>query len=151
MAPAMATKHNMGVERAAVELILSKEPSLKWTKPGNHGFDLWEPGPNDSPVEWNKAENQYELGPDDRPERWIEVKSGAGEMPSVTLSVTQFLYALEKQGAYWLYVVENATTPNPGHPLKILNPAQKILDSAEFSLPRAWIIENQTQDNPEEN
>ena len=144
--PGDGSQDNMAVERAAIELILSADASLKWTMPGNPGFDLWEPDPtNDSSVLKDAAaEDRRELGPDDQPKRWIEVKSSKGKVSSVTLSGKQFEYALKRQNAYWLYVVENATSPKPGPILKIQNPAQKILNAFDFTLRRDWIIENQS-------
>ena len=148
--PGDGSQGNMAVECAAIKLILSLDPSLKWTMPGNPGFDLWEPGPNDNPVLTDAAEDRRELGPGDQPKRWIEVKSTAGQVSSVTMTGTQFGYALERQDAYWLYVVENATSPKPGPILKIQNPAQKILNAFDFNLSSAWIGEHQSRDNPEE-
>ncbi len=128
-------QHNREVEDAAIKFILNlkEERFLNRTKDGNPGFDLWEPGPND------------------QPKRWIEVKSSAGALSSVTLSITQFRFALKKQNAYWLYVVENATTKGVERVSKIQNPAQRILDTiARFNLSPAWIREHQSGDNPEE-
>ena len=136
---------NMDVERTAIKLILSLDPSLKWTMPGNPGFDLWEPGPNDSPVLRDAAEDRWELGPDDQPRRWIEVKSTAGPLSSVTMTGTQFEYALERQDDYLLYVVENATAPGQSRIFKIQNPAQKFpLSAFDFTLTRAWIEQHQS-------
>ena len=148
-------QHNREVENAAIRLILEKETSLKRTKYGNHGFDLWEPGGNDKPVQLNEAEDEWkiewELGPNPQPKRWIEVKSSEGALPSVTLSIKQFRYALERQCDYWLYVVENATTEGVGKISKIPNPAQRILNTIDdFNLSSAWIREHQSRDNPEE-
>lgn len=147
--------HNREVENAAIKLILEKEPSLKRTKYGNHGFDLWEPGGNDEPVQLNEAEDwrelEWELGPNDQPKRWIEVKSTSGETSSVSLSITQFRFALEKQCDYWLYVVVNATTEGAANISRIKNPAQRILNTiGDFNLYPAWVEEHQSRDNPQE-
>lgn len=146
---------NKEVEDAAIKLILTEDASLRRTKDGNHGFDLWEPGLNDKPVQLNEAEDErelkWELGPNDQPKRWIEVKSGAGALPSVALSITQFKVAWTKWDAYWLYVVENATTEGASRISKIRNPAKRILDTIDgFNLSSAWIGEHQSRDNPEE-
>lgn len=148
--PGDGSQSNMKVECAAIKLILSKETRLKWTMLGNPGFDLWEPGLDDSPVLKDAVENRWELGPDDQPKRWIEVKSSKGKVSSVTLSGTQFEYALKRKNAYWLYVVENATSPQPGPILKIQNPARKILNGFDFTLRRDWIEEHQSRGNTEE-
>ena len=152
--PGDGNQRNREIEDAAIKLILTEEPSLRRTKYGNHGFDLWEPGPNDNPVPLNEAEDEreieWELGPNPQPKRWIEVKSSAGQVSSVPLSGTQFEYALKKQDAYWLYVVENATTPGQSRIFKIQNPAQKILNAFDFTLRRDWIEEHQSRGNTEE-
>ena len=131
--PGDGNQRNREVEDAAIKLILTEEPFLRRTEYGNHGFDLWKPGPNDNPV------------------RWIEVKSSAGEPSSVSLSITQFRFALKKQDAYWLYVVINVTLEGTGNILKIQNPAKWILNTIDgFNLSLAWIEQHQSRENTEE-
>ena len=131
--PGDGNPRNKEVEDAAIEFILKDESSLKRTKDGNHGFDLWETGLND------------------QPKRWIEVKSSAGVPDSVALSITQFRFALEKQNAYWLYVVVNATREGDANIFKIKNPAQRILDTIDgFNLSTAWIEKHRIRGNTEE-
>ena len=149
-------QRNRKVEDAAIKLILTEYPFLRRTKYGNPGFDLWEPGPNDKPVQLNEAEDEreleWELGPNPQPKRWIEVKSSAGALSSVALSITQFKVALKKWNAYWLYVVENATTEGGARRIfKIKNPAERILNTIDgFNLSRTWIEQHQSQENTEE-
>ena len=152
--PGDGSQGNMDVERAAIKLILKKDPSLKWTMPGNHGFDLWEPGPNDKLVLLDANEKpwgRWGLGPNPQPKRWIEVKSSAGVPSSVSLSITQFRFALKKQDAYWLYVVINVTLEGTGNIFKIQNPAKWILNTIDgFNLSLAWIEQHQSRENTEE-
>ena len=82
------------LEEAAILLIISEEPDLQRTPKNNPGFDLY-------------------AGPEDHPTRWVEIKAmkhGWNTRP-VGMSVTQFEFAQEQREAYWLYVVENAGTP----------------------------------------
>ena len=81
-------------EEAAVEFILKKYPDLidaNEDNPNNPGYDLH-----------NKEKDKF-----------IEVKGVSGEFTQVSMTITQFEYAMEKRGKYWLYVVENAESDNP--------------------------------------
>ncbi len=110
----------MGVEEAAIALILDREPSLKRTPPNNPGFDL------------------YEVGEDELPVRWIEVKALAEgwESHPVTLTHTQFEYAREKGEAYWLYVVEHAGTDHTAI-VKINDPAGR---ASTYTFDKGWRV-----------
>ena len=107
----------MGVEAAAIEFILQREPSLEPTPPGNPGFDLYEPGDDGEPV------------------RWVEVKALSGEwQANVALSHTQFEYAWKHREAYWLYVVEHAGTDDP-RIVRIQNPAGR---DSTYTFDHGW-------------
>ena len=113
-------KGHMDLEEKAIALILSEEPGLKRTPVNNPGFDL------------------TELGPDSKTIRWIEVKamtSTLGEHP-VTLTRRQFEFAQERGDSYWLYVVENVSSPSRSRILKIRDPAGK---AQMFSFDRGWV------------
>ena len=99
-------ERRMGVEAAAITLILEQEPKLKRTSRNNPGYDLYETDARGVEV------------------RWIEVKAIAGDWDSrpVTLTHTQFDCAREKGDAYWLYVVEHAGTDH-SEVVKINDPA----------------------------
>ena len=96
----------MGLEAAAITLILEQEPKLKRTSRNNPGYDLYETDARGVEV------------------RWIEVKAIAGDWDSrpVTLTHTQFDCAREKGDSYWLYVVEHAGTDH-SEVVKINDPA----------------------------
>ena len=72
-----------------------------------------------------------------QPVRWIEVKAMTGSLEHrpVTLSHTQFEHALQKRGAYWLYVVEFATTPEHRRILRIQDPAG---NAKSFTFDKGW-------------
>jgi hypothetical protein len=97
----------MQIEKCAIDLIVSLEPTLRRTPEGNPGFDL------------------VEVDATGKESRWVEVKSMTGTLEdrSVGLSHTQFHFAREKGDAYWLYVVEHATDPAQASVLRIQNPA----------------------------
>lgn len=115
----LSQSQRMGIEAEAINHILDAEPHLHTTESGNAGFDL--------------------LAKDDRnqPVRWIEVKAMTGSLEHrpVTLSHTQFDHAIQKQEAYWLYVVEFATDPENRRILRIQNPAG---NAKSFTFDRGW-------------
>lgn len=115
------------LEAQAIDYIVSVEPMLQRTPPNNPGFDL------------------IERGSDDKPIRWVEVKamSGAFDNASVTMTRTQFKFAQEHQDAYWLYVVENAGTPEHSRIIRIKDPAGK---AQTFTFDHGWakVAENST-------
>ena len=85
---------NRKTEDAAVEFILKEYPDLidaNEDNPNNPGYDLH-----------NEEKDMF-----------IEVKGVSGEFTWVSMTITQFEYAMEKRGKYWLYVVENAESDNP--------------------------------------
>ncbi len=109
----------MNVEEQAIDLILSKEPTLLRTPPNNPGYDMEERSPEGSTI------------------RWIEVKAMTGTLRDhpVGLTRTQFEFAQEHQDDYWLYVVENAGTPDQARILRIKNPAGK---AGTYTFDHGW-------------
>lgn len=110
----------MSLEEKAIAFILSKEPNLHQTPPGNPGFDL------------------YEAGPDGQVVRWVEVKAMSGTFDNrpATLTKRQFEFAQKRQNAFWLYVVENAGDPASSRIVKLQNPAGK---AQTFTFDRGWV------------
>ena len=112
----------MDLESEAIAFILGllKERALQRTPKGNPGYDLWE------------------LDRDGKPVKYVEVKtmSGTFENRPATLSKTQFEFAQKHQGAYWLYVVENAGDPAQRNLVRIKNPAGK---AQTFTFDRGWV------------
>lgn len=108
----------MRVEAIAIDYILTQEPSLQRTPPGNAGFDLV--GIND----------------DQQPDRWIEVKAMVGTLSNhpVGMSRRQFLEAQRRGTVFWLYIVENATSDTPCL-LKIQDPAG---NARTFTFDHGW-------------
>jgi len=115
----LSQSQRMDIEAAAIKHIFETEPHLHVTETGNAGFDLLE----------KDADNQ--------PVRWIEVKAMTGSLEhrSVTLSNIQFEHALQKRKAYWLYVVEFATTPRQRRILRIQDPAG---NAKSFTFDKGW-------------
>jgi hypothetical protein len=107
----------MQIEGKAIDKIIQEEPSLRRTQEGNPGFDLFEADANGNLT------------------RWVEVKSMTGSLENrpVGLSRTQFEMAQQKRGAYWLYVVEHATTE--ARVLRIQDPAGR---ARTFTFDRGW-------------
>ncbi len=70
--------------------------------------------------------------------RWVEVKAMTGGLANrpVGMSHTQFDFAREKGDAYWLYVVEHATTPERTRVLRINNPAGL---ARTFTVDHGWV------------
>lgn len=114
-------QRRLKLESAAIDLILKHEPTLQRTALNNPGFDLVE---NDNAG---------------KPNRWVEVKAMTGTLEGrpVGLSHTQFENAQEKGERYWLYVVENAGSPNGARVLRIRNPARR---GSTFVFDRGWIL-----------
>ena len=109
----------MALEAKAIELIRTREPSLKTTPAGNKGFDLIETDANDEP------------------ERWVEVKAMKGSLEDrpVGLSSVQFEFARQHGDQYWLYVVEHAGDPAHARILKIKDPVGR---SGTFTFDKGW-------------
>ncbi|WP_404424239.1 sacsin N-terminal ATP-binding-like domain-containing protein [Nibricoccus sp. IMCC34717] len=110
----------MQIEQVAIAYILTHEPDLQTTPPGNPGFDLFE-GPSADPGQAT---------------RYVEVKSRSGSWSSpVALSREQFLKAQAEGDRYWLYVVENTRDPVATQLHRIQNPAGK---SHHFTFDPGW-------------
>ncbi len=120
-------QERMSLEEQAIELVLSKEPTLQRTPPNNPGFDL------------------YELGPNGEAVRWVEVKSMKSTLSDhpVGLSSTQFESAQKYQDAYWLYIVENAGNPEQSHIIRIKDPAGK---AQTFTFDHGWVAVSEDLD-----
>jgi hypothetical protein len=117
----------IALEEAAIKLILKQESAVRRTPTNNPGFDL------------------VELGPDDKPVRWIEVKAMTGDLKGrpVGLSRTQFETARERGDRYWLYVVEQAGSPEVAHILRIQDPAGK---ARTFTFDHGWLAVAEGED-----
>jgi hypothetical protein len=116
----------MRIEERAIELIIKIEPTLRRSAAGNPGFDL------------------YEVDDGGKPVRWVEIKSMTGSLQDrpVGLSRTQFDYALQRGTAYWLYIVEYATTPLKTRILRIQDP---VAHARTFTFDRGWEWVAQTE------
>jgi Domain of unknown function (DUF3883) len=116
----LAPADRMALEASAIELILSREPKLEATPPGNKGFDL------------------IERGKDGEPSRWIEVKAMKVTLQerAVGLSSEQFEQASTYGERYWLYVVENASDPARSRIVKVQDPAGR---ASTFLFDRGWV------------
>jgi hypothetical protein len=110
----------MALEEKAIELICSEEPNLTRTTTNNPGFDLVEFKTQSEPI------------------RWVEVKAMTGTLRGrpVCLSRTQFEAAARHGEAYWLYVVEQASSPAQARILRIQNPAGK---ARSFTFDQGWL------------
>lgn len=96
------------IEKQAIALIRSREPSLHPTPPNNPGFDLYEGASLESAT------------------RFVEVKSLKGPWSCpVTLSSTQFEKAQTERDRFWLYVVEMIGSPHSPAIHRIRDPAGK--------------------------
>ncbi len=111
-------QERMSLEEAAIALIRDREPALQPTPPNNPGFDLLERDDGGAPM------------------RWVEVKAMSGDWGTrpVTLTHTQFEHAREKGAAYWLYVVERASSDDPSV-LKIQDPAGR---ASTYTFDEGW-------------
>lgn len=115
----LAQEVRMTIEAQAIDALLKNEPALLRTPPGNPGFDL------------------YEVDEHGNETRWIEVKSMTGTLDNRPAGLTraQFEMACAKRGAYWLYVVENATDMSSIRVLKIQDPAGR---ARTFTFDKGW-------------
>lgn len=115
----LTQQERLSLESQAIDLILSKEPSLQRTPTNNSGFDLFEEDDQNVCV------------------RWVEVKSMKGSLENrpATLTRTQFKFAQEKQDAFWLYVVENAGDAQTANIIRIQNPAGR---AKTFTFDHGW-------------
>jgi hypothetical protein len=109
----------MAVESQAIDKIIALEPSLRRTPDGNPGFDL------------------YETDAAGKLIRWVEVKSMTGSLADrpVGLSRKQFDCAREHGAAYWLYVVEHATSADQARILRIQGP---VTHARTFTFDQGW-------------
>ena len=116
----LTQQERMNLEERAIERILDEEPELKRTPPNNPGFDLTEVDPNGRPV------------------RWIEVKAMKATLNDrpVGISRTQFEWAQKHGSGFWLYIVENAGTPEQARVVRIQDPAGK---SQTFTFDHGWL------------
>ena len=107
------------LEERAIALIQHAEPQLQRTPANNPGFDLIEPGPDQTAV------------------RLIEVKAMRGRFDSrpVGLSKTQFNCAREHGDRYFLYVVESASTASEARIIRIQDPVGK---ARTFTFDHGW-------------
>jgi hypothetical protein len=112
-------KERMELEEKAISLILAFDPRLQRTAANNRGFDLFEAGPSGDPVKWVEVK-AMRAGLDDRP---------------VFLSRAQFDSAWIHGEAYWLYIVEYASTPAKAALLRIQDPAGRGMS---FAFDRGW-------------
>ena len=118
----MSHDARMAVEKTAIRYIRRKEKGWHKTPPRNEGFDLYQ-------TKSGRANG--------RKTRWCEVKGLSGEFGSshpVSLTAPEFRMAQKRGDAYWLYIVENATSSKP-HLIKIKNPAGK---ARRFIFGRRW-------------
>ena len=123
-------KQRLALEEQAIKQILKLEPKLKRTPTNNPGFDLVEPGP------------------DGKATRWVEVKAMTSEMRSRPVGLTriQFESAQEHGDAYWLYIVEHATSPKNVRIVRIQDPAGK---AQTFTFDHGWLSAATVTPTPE--
>ena len=114
----LSHERRIALERKALDYVVALEPSLQRTLTNNPGFDLYETDESGTPV------------------RWVEVKAMSRDLRSrpATLTHTQFDYAREKGGAYWLYVVEQAGMDR-ANLVKIPNPAGR---ASTYTFDEGW-------------
>jgi hypothetical protein len=107
------------LEEEAISMVLAREPNLRRTPTNNEGFDL------------------AELDPTGQAVRWVEVKAMATDLDArpVGLSKAQWESAREHDGAYWIYVVEHAGTPEQANIVRIRDPMGK---AQTFTIDRGW-------------
>jgi hypothetical protein len=122
----------MQIEESAINLIIALEPALHRTAVNNAGFDLYETNASGTVV------------------RWVEVKSMTGSLKDrpVGLSRPQFEFGRSKGGAFWLYVVENASDPKGAKVLKIQNP---VGNTRTFTFDHGWASMSSSEDQSESN
>lgn len=109
----------MALEESAIQKILLNEIYLRRTSNNNPGFDLYVPGHDAQPV------------------KFVEVKAMTGTLMDrpVSLSRTQFEFALRHGSRYWLYIVENAGD-DTSRIIRIQNPAGK---AQTFTFDHGWV------------
>lgn len=109
----------MNLEELAIQHILTFEPKLNRTPAFNAGYDLFENDCNGQPI------------------RWVEVKAMTGTLRDrpVGLSHTQFNWARQHRGAFWLYVVEQASSIDKIRILRIQDPAS---NARTFTFDHGW-------------
>ena len=109
----------MALEKKAIDFILSRERNWKRTPGTNPGYDLFEPGPDGTPV------------------RWCEVKAMTGSLDDrpVGVSRKQFELACLHGADYWIFVVERASGKNP-RIVRIQDPAGR---ARTFTFDRGWL------------
>ncbi len=110
----------MALEEKAIQFILQREPQLHRTPTHNPGYDL------------------FETGKDEQTIRWVEVKAMTRSLNDrpVGLSRTQFECAREHGKAYWLYVVEQASSPEDARTVRIQDPAGM---ARTFTFDHGWL------------
>ena len=108
--PPKTQSNNLAVEKEAIDFIQSVEKWWHTTPPNNEGFDLYR-------TQSGRKNGKITV--------WCEVKGLSGKFTGVSLTRPEFKKAQECGDAYWLYIVEEATTTNPKL-LKIQNPAGRV-------------------------
>ncbi|MFQ3652231.1 MAG: DUF3883 domain-containing protein [Gemmataceae bacterium] len=107
------------LEEEAIRIILAGDPRLHRTPRHNPGYDLFEPDEHGAP------------------KRLVEVKAMTGSLHDrpVGMSDTQFECAQKHGEAFWLYVVEQAGTPN-ARIVRIQDPAGR---ARTFTFDEGWL------------
>ena len=115
----LSHEKRMDLEMQAIDLICSKEPTLRTTPTHNPGFDLTERNTEGNTV------------------RWIEVKAMKGTLKDrpVTLTRRQFKFAQDHKNAYWLYIVEKVGDSSQSNIICIKDPAGK---AKTFTFDHGW-------------
>lgn len=110
----------MALEDKAIALVLGQEPDLRRAPRNNPGFDLVAMNASGTPV------------------KWVEVKAMTGTMQDrpVGLSRPQFEAAQERGPNYWLYVVEQAGSPDQARVVRIQDPAGR---ARTFTFDHGWL------------
>ncbi len=113
-------QQRMALEGKAIELVMSGELGLQRTPTNNPGFDLVQKGAEGNPI------------------KWVEVKAMKGSLGDrpVGLSRRQFEFAQARGEAYWLYIVERASSPEQARILRIQDPAGK---ARTFTFDQGWL------------
>ena len=111
-------EERMALEKDAIEWILKLEPHWQTTMPNNEGFDLVQVA-------------------DGQECAWCEVKAMTGSLHDrpATMSYAQFKCAQGHGDAYWLYVVEQASSDKP-RIVRIQDPAGK---AETFTFDKGWL------------
>ncbi len=117
-------EERLDVERAAIDYILSKEPT--WHNANtpdnrnNPGFDLYQ------------TDNGRKNG---KKTVWCEVKALSSLFRPVSLTPREIWEAQKRKDNYWLYIVENVGAENPNI-IRIQNPAYRT--DERFNFGREW-------------